>query len=258
MRKDYMKYSENLCEELNENVEGKRVIFRVSDSGETIEVRKVLDIRGMAFNAGYFTDEDINENSLDEMVELVLDDLGMGKYKTVFPTPKEIELCDKLKINCWLEEGIRIEQGVFYIKEEAWSSIDTMEFIKINRDTIEIITKDDIEEEGFKMTIKRGLEVNIEDGKMIPFNVVFGKEEEEKFVRYVIVDEIDFKTATGKIYSSNGELRYNDKLGDNVICDLDKLTKITYVANENVYIVGTVFEESQIEYEPFNKFGLEM
>lgn len=257
MIKNNMKYSEKLCEELNKFGDDK-INFDVFDSGELLIVRQIMDIRGLVYNEVCFTDEDIYEDDLDEMVELVLCTFKIGKCKRVFPTRKAIELYDKLKINCWLEEGIRIEKEDFYIKEEAWSSIHTMEFIKINRDTIEIITKDDIEEEGFKMTIKRGLEVNIEDGKMIPFNVVFSKGEEEKFARYVIVDEIDFKTATGKIYSSNGELRYNDKLGDNVICDLDKLTKITYVANENVYIVGTVFEESQIEYEPFNKFGLEM
>lgn len=166
--------------------------------------------------------------------------------KTVFPTKKAIELYDKLKINCWLEEGIRIEQEDFYIKEEAWASIHTMEFIKINRDTIEIIMKDDVEEEGFKMTIKRGLKIDTKKEKMVPFYVMLTKEEEEKFVRHIVVDEIDFKTSTSEIYSSNGEIFYNDKLGGRVICDFDKLTQITYIANDNVYIVGTAVEESEI------------
>ena len=108
------------------------------------------------------------------------------------------------------------------------------------------------------MTIKRGLEINIEKEKMIPFNVMLNNEDEEKFVRHVDVDEIEFKTSISEIYSSDGELCYNDKLGDDAICDLDELMKITYIANKNVYIVRVVFEESQIEYEPFNKFGLEM
>lgn len=257
MIEDKMKYSEKLCEELNKFGNDK-INFDVFDSGELVIVRQIMDIRGLEYNEVCFTDEDIYEHSLDEMVELVLCTFKIGKCKRVFPTRKAIELYDKLKINCWLEEGIRIEQEAFYIKEEAWSSIDTMEFIKINRDTIEIIMKEDVEEEGVKVTIKRGLEIDTKKEKMIPFNVLLSKEDEEKFVRHVVVDEIDFKTSTGNIYSSNGELRYNDKLGDNVICDLDKLTKITYVANENVYIVGNVFEDSQIEYKPFNQFGLEM
>ncbi|MFW2487575.1 hypothetical protein ACN077_03250 [Clostridium chromiireducens] len=246
MIKDNMNNAKELCEALNKYFNYESITFCESDLEDDIRVRRIFDTRGLAYDEVYFTYEKLNKYSLEEIVNLVIATLEKEECKTVFPTQKAIELYDKLKINCWFKEGIRIEEEDFYIKEEAWSSIHTMEFIKINKDTIEIIMKEDVEEEGITMIIKRGLEVNIEDGKMIPFNVMLAKEEEEKFVRHIVVDEIEFKTSTGKIYSSDGELRYNDKLGDEIVCDLDNLTKITYVANENAYMVGTVFDECMI------------
>lgn len=255
--KENLEFSEKLCEVLNEYVKYENVKYIGVATSEDIGVRQVLDKRGLQYNTIYIKDEVINECSLIEIVDLVWLSLGRGDYWAVVPSEKEINLYDKLKDNDWLNQDIWINEECLYINNEEFY-IEDIEEIKINKDIIELQFKSQ-NEEYYNVTVRQGLEIKTESirkNKIIPFNILFDKE--EKFVRNMNVNEINIAVPLGKIYSRNEQLYYKDKLGEGSICNLNDITEICYLVNKNEYQIGFNDGNNQTEFGYFNKYGFEM
>lgn len=252
-----LEFSKKICRELNKQVdEDSDIYYEACASTQDVGVRQVLDKRGLHYNQIYFKDKIIEKSiDLDIIIEVIKLSFISGQFYPVYPTDTEITIYDKLKETEW-EFGIN--EGILYI-QDVEISIEDITYSSITEDYIEIVEDDG--NYSYKTTIKKGSnaeQIEIEkENIQIPFYINFGEESEDIFVKDLNVEDINFRIANdGLAYATNEELHLDDTFGDCVICQLNEIESITFIATGNEYIIK--FKDEKYGYGYLNKFGYEM
>jgi hypothetical protein len=109
------KYSRQLCELLNKSIKSNIIQYTPSYSNENIGVKQLLDTTGLHYNEIWFKDEIMNTYNIQEVVNMVYVTLGIGAFKYVYPSEKEVELYKLFEENEW---DIYIDQGGILLEGE--------------------------------------------------------------------------------------------------------------------------------------------